>query len=448
MMTFLLSFVLDRLGAAPRLPKLALGALALTLAASAHASLPIEHWTTAAGTRVYFVRADAIPILDVNVDFDAGGRYDPAGKAGLASMTAALVGRGVPGLDENALAERFADLGAQRGGGVGDDRASLSVRTLTSPRELAGTLELFERILSQPQFPATVFARQKEQTVQALREAETKPEAIASRAFESALYPQHPYGFSATPASIATIGRDDAVAFWRGHYGASRAVISMIGAVSRAEAERIAERLSGGLPRGDASRALPPVALDRPGSVRRISHPATQSHILIGLPAIARGDPDFFALFVGNYILGGGGFVSRLTGEVREKRGLAYSVYSGFAPAAQPGPFQIGLQTQKEQTDTALAVVRDTLGRFLADGPTQEELRAAKDNLVGGFALRIDSNRKILDNLSTIGFYNLPLDYLDTWTANVERVSVEQIRAAFARHVRLPALHTVVVGAS
>lgn len=222
----------------------------------------------------------------------------------------------------------------------------------------------------------------------------------------------------------------------------------MIGAVSRTEAEAIAERLSRGLPRGETPAPLPPVALDRPGTVQRIAHPASQSHILIGMPGIARGDPDFFPLFVGNYILGGGGFVSRLTSEVREKRGLAYSVYSGFAPAAQPGTFQIGLQTQKAQTDTALAVVRATLERFLAEGPTEAELRAARDNLVGGFALRIDSNRKILDNLATIGFYRLPLDYLDTWTANVERVTVSDVRAAFARHVRPESLNTVVVGAA
>lgn len=163
--------------AAALLAARALAAVALlAAAAAAHATLPIENWTTSVGTRVYFVRADSIPILDINVDFDAGGRYDPPAKAGLASMTAGLLGKGVPGLDENAIAERFADLGAQRGGGAGDDRASFSVRTLTSERQLSGTLALFEQTLSQPQFPAGVFARQKEQVVQALREAETKPE--------------------------------------------------------------------------------------------------------------------------------------------------------------------------------------------------------------------------------------------------------------------------------
>jgi zinc protease len=218
-----------------------------------------------------------------------------------------------------------------------------------------------------------------------------------------------------------------------------------VGNITRAQAEAIADRLTRDLPQGSPAAPMPPVAAVT-GAERRIEHPATQSHIRIGAPAIARGDPDFFPLFVGNYILGGGGFVSRLTNEVREKRGLSYSVGSGFSPMLQPGPFTISLQTQKSQTDQALVVVRDTLARFVADGPTEAELTAARQNLVGGFALRIDSNSKILSNLAAIGWYGLPLDYLDRWTDQVERVSAPQIRDAFQRHVRPDRLITVVVG--
>ena len=179
----------------------------------------------------------------------------------------------------------------------------------------------------------------------------------------------------------------------------------------------------------------------------RIAHPASQSHILIGSAVLKRSDPEFFALTVGNYILGGGGFVSRLMAEVREKRGLAYSAYSYFSPRVQEGPFQAGLQTKKEQANEALVLVRKVIGDYVTSGPTEKELKAAKDNLVGGFALRIDSNRKILDNLANIGFYGLPLNYLDTWTTNVTQVTAADIRAAFKRHVRPDALSTVVVGA-
>ncbi|MEK9775566.1 MAG: pitrilysin family protein [Quisquiliibacterium sp.] len=412
----------------------------------AGAVLPIEHWTTPAGARVYFVRAPSIPMLDISIGLDAGARYDPPGKEGLASMTNAMLAKGVEGLDESAIAERLAMVGAERGGGAGDDRASLTLRTLSSPQELETGVATLQLMLSRPSFPEQILAREKERSAQSLREAQSKPGNIARRAFNQALYGTHPYGRDATPESIMAIGRDELLAFWRDNYTASRAVVSMIGAISREQAEQIAERLTAGLPAGAPAASVPEVARIEQGIDRRIEHPSTQSHILIGVPAIAWGDPDRYALLVGNYVLGGGGFVSRLYDEVREKRGLAYSVYSYFSPSLQPGPFTIGLQTAREQTGTALQVVRDTLERFLKDGPTEQELAAAKANLVGGFALRIDSNRKILDYLSLIGSYGLPLDYLDRWPDRVSEVTLQQVRDAFSRHVRQPSLSTIVVG--
>ncbi|HVL59277.1 MAG TPA: pitrilysin family protein [Burkholderiaceae bacterium] len=410
-------------------------------------SLPIEHWTTSSGARVLFVHAPAIPMLDVSIDFDAGGRHVARAKAGLASMTNGMMARGAGELSEFEIAERFADLGAIRGGGAGDDRASITLRTLTSQPELDRAVELIELIITRPTFPADVLAREQQRIVQSLREAEIRPETISRRAFSALLYPEHPYGNEPTPQTVAAIVRDDLVEFHRRNYSAPRAVVSMIGAISRSQAERIAEQLTRGLPAGQPPPPLPPVANLEAAVERRIPHPAQQSHILIGAPAIARGDPDFFALLVGNHVLGGGGFVSRLTNEVRDKRGLAYSVYSYFAPQAQPGPFTIGLQTAREQTDTALKVVRDTLEQFVREGPTEAEVDAARSNLVGGFPLRIDSNRKILDMLAMIGFYRLPLDYLDRWTDEVQRVDRRQIVEAFQRHVHPDRLVTVVVGA-
>ena len=162
---------------------------------------------------------------------------------------------------------------------------------------------------------------------------------------------------------------------------------------------------------------------------------------------MSRTDPDYFPLYVGNYILGGGGFVSRLMQEVREKRGMAYSVYSYFMPMQQPGAFQIGLQTKKEQADEALQLVHKTLHEFIGKGVTEKELLAAKQNIVNGFPLRIDSNRKILDYLSMIGFYHLPLNYLDEFSNKVNRVTVAEIRAAFGRKINPDLLATVIVGA-
>jgi len=420
--------------------------LLMLLSPIASAALPIEHWTTARGTRVYFVRADSIPMLDVNIDFDAGSRHDPAGKDGLASMTAGMLARGTEGLDESMIADRLADLGALRGGNADDDRLSMSVRTLSSRTERDAAIDLLARLVSKPTFPEPLLAREKERSLQNLRESLTQPGSIAQRSFYPLIYPNHPYGTLADEKSIGAVRRDDLVAFHRERFGPQTAVISMVGAISRTEAEAIAERLTRDLPQGSAAAPMPPV--QKPAAIeRRIAHPASQSHILIGAPAMARGDPDFFPLFVGNYVLGGGGFVSRLTNEVREKRGLSYSVGSGFSPMLQPGPFIVSLQTQKSQTDQALAVVRETLSDFIRTGPTEAELTAAKQNLVGGFALRIDSNSKILGNLANIGWYRLPLDYLERWTDEVERVTASGVREAFARHVNPQQLVTVIVGA-
>lgn len=425
------------------------------LLVQAQTGLRIEQWTTASGARVLFVQAPSIPMLDLNVDFDAGSRFDPAAKAGLASMTMSMLARGIrlPAgevLDETAIAERFASTGAIRGGGVSDDRASASLRTLTSQPERDVAIELFARLLAYPSFPQAVFDRERARIDSSLKEAESKPETIVRRNFMSLAYGRHPYGVDASRQTIAALSLDDLRLFHRQYFRPDRAVVSMIGAVSRSEAEAIAERLIQNLPTDTQPPKLtfPPVVRPDKAIEKRIEHPASQSHILMGAPAIARGDPDYFALMVGNYVLGGGGFVSRLYDEVREKRGLAYSVYSYFSPSLDPGPFTIGLQTQRERTNEALAVVRSTVARFLKDGPTEAELAAAKDGLVGGFPLRIDSNRKILENIALIGYYRLPADYLETWSSRVEAVTLESVRAAFARHVSLERMITVVVGAA
>jgi len=173
---------------------------------------------------------------------------------------------------------------------------------------------------------------------------------------------------------------------------------------------------------------------------------SAQAHVFIGQPGIARQHPDFLALTVGNYVLGGGGFVSRLTEQVREKRGLSYSVYSYFSPGQHAGAFTVGLQTRPDQAAQAIEVATQVVTEFVQNGPTDQELQAAKNFLIGGFALRLDSNRKLMDNLSNIAWFDLPLDYLDNWTAQVEKLTVGDIQQAFARHLQAERMVTVVLG--
>ncbi len=410
----------------------------------AEAAVKIEHWVAPTGARVYFVETRALPIVDVQVDFAAGAAHDPAGKSGLAQLTRGLMDLGAGDMDESAIAERLADLGARLGGGADTDRASVSLRTLADADKRSAAFDILRRVIAEPRFPEAVFERERARTLAALRESLTRPETIASRAFWSGLYGEHPYGAQPTGASLTSLTLDDLRAFHAAHYVARAAAVTIVGALSRAEAEALAVQLTEALPAGEALPPLPDPALPKAAELR-LPHPAAQAHIHVGLPALKRGDPDFYALTVGNYTLGGGGFVSRLMKEVRDKRGFAYSVYSYFAPMQVAGPFQIGLQTKRSQAADALKVTRDVLQQFLAEGPSESELAAAKANIVGSFPLRLDSNRKILDNVATIGFFGLPLDYLDTYADKVRQVSVADVRAAFARHVRPEHLVTVVV---
>ncbi len=425
--------------------KLAFALLLGALATLAQAGPRIEHWTAPSGARVFFIESRVVPIIDVQVDFAAGGAYAPADKAGLAGLARGLLDTGAGELDEEKIADRLADSGALLGGGADKDRASVSLRTLSSAREREAALALMRLILQQPSFPAAVLDREKARTIAGIREADTRPASIAAKRFAAALYPGHPYGQVPTAESVERISREDLLAFYRAHYGARRAVVSIIGDLSRGEAEALAQELTAGLPDAPEKVSLPDTALPARGTVR-IDHPATQAHILLGLPAVRRGDPDYIPLLVGNYILGGGGFVSRLMKEVREKRGYAYSVYSYFQPQRQPGPFEVGLQTKRDQAGAALKVVEEVLAGFLEGGPSGEELKAAQRNLVDGFPLRIDSNRKLLEYLSVIGFYGLPLTYLDDFPRKVQAVTAADIRAAFARHVRPAHFVTVIVG--
>ena len=439
----------------PSIHRAALWVVLAGLFSTAQAAISIEHWTHASGARVYLVASPSIPMLDVQLDFDGGSRRDPAAQAGLAGVTAGLLSDGVaaqpglPALDENQLSEAWLDLGAQFGAQASADRFTLSLRTLTEPDLLQRAVALAARQIAAPAWPQAVWQRDRERILASLKEAENRPGTQANRAFARAVYGQHPYGFQPDAATFNAINVADMQAFYRRHVVTCRAQVTLVGAIDRAQADAIVGQFMAPL-KAHGCEPLPEVpqvqALER-AIDERLPFAAAQAQVSIGQPGIARTDPDFFPLFVGNYILGGGGFVSRLTTEVREKRGLSYSVFSYFAPGRHAGAFQIGLATRPDQAAQALEVSRNVVKQFVEQGPTEAELVAAKAFLVNGFSLRIDSNRKLLDNVANIGWNGLPLDYLDTWTQQIERVSVADIRRAFARVLQPDRMVTVVVGA-
>jgi zinc protease len=408
----------------------------------------IQQWTLDNGVRVYFVETHELPMLQIRAVFDAGASRDPANRAGLARLTSAMLDEGAGDLTADDIASRFEGLGAEFGAGVDRDMATVDLRSLSDSALLDPALDLFSKILSAPSFPAASLERNRAQALVALQKDMQSPGAIADKAFYRELYGDHPYAHDpqGDESSLKAITRDDLQTQYRSYFVGANAWLVIVGDASLRQARKIAERVIGHLPTGQAAVPIPLVsALDAPRQ-KQVAFPATQTHIILGQPGMRRGDPDYFPLYVGNYILGGGGLVSRLSMEVREKRGLSYSVYSYFLPLRMAGPLVIGLQTKNAQRDQALKLVRQVISDFVAKGPTEEELNAAKKHITGGFPLRLDSNGKIAENLAVIAFYGLPLTYLDDFIPRIEAVTAEQIRNAFRQRVHPDQMVTVIVG--
>ena len=427
-----------------------LGAALLLVSFAAPATPKIDHWTLKNGARVYFVEAHNLPMLSLNLVFDAGSARDPQGRNGLSMLTNHLLDDGTGDLDADAIAATFEGLGAEFGSSNDRDMAGASLKSLTDRALLDPALDLFARVVAAPSFPAASFERERQRALLGLKQAEASAGDVVSKAFFAQLYKGHPYALppEGSETGLKALTRDELAVFHARYYVGRNAVLALIGDITLHEAKAIAERVVGGLPTGEAAAPLPKVAdlAPRGRAELVLAHPSTQTHLLIGEAGMARNDPDFYPLYLGNHILGGSGLVSRLSQEVREKRSLSYSVYSYFVPMREPGPFLLGLQTKNSQRAEALAVVRRELKQFTETGPSAEELAAAKKNVTGGFPLRIDSNRKIAEYLTVIGFYNLPLTYLDDFIPKIEAVSAEQIRDAFRRRVHPEHMLTVVVG--
>tara|TARA_B110000971_G_scaffold218184_1_gene256497 strand:- start:7646 stop:8959 length:1314 start_codon:yes stop_codon:yes gene_type:complete len=430
--------------------KVWLGALVgvLVLWQSASALPQIQSWTTAEGTRVYFAPSHELAIVDVAITLDAGSERDGA-LAGLSTLTHGLLDKGVAAMDADAIAASFEDVGAQYSTSVSLDRSMITLRSLSDEVLFQSAAKTLLKVIAQPSFPQGDFEREKNRLLIGIKNGEQSPAVIINQAFYAALYAGHPYAQpeQGSAESVQAIQRADIKKFYQQYFLAQTAVVAIVGDLSREQAEQLAVKISQALNDGD------PIEKDRALSDSKIKSkqthivfPSQQAHVRIGQLGVARGDPDYFSLYVGNHVLGGGGFTSRLVEEVRSKRGLSYSVYSYFMPLQQPGPFVIGLQTRADQAQQAVQVSHDVLAKYQAEGPSAEELELSKRNIISGFPLRIDSNRDVLGYLSMTGYYQLPLSYLADFSAKIEAVSIEDIRQAFQKRVHLDSLVTIVVG--
>ena len=406
----------------------------------------IQHWQTQNGARVYFIQTQSIPMADIRVVFNAGSARDKI--SGVAALANGLLDTGAADLDANAIAEALENVGAQMSNASMRDMALLSLRSLSDETRLQPALDVFTKVMSQPTYPKPDFEREKKRLLLGLKSQKQKPAAVAKRAYFKALYGDHPYGAmpSGTEESVQRIQRIHLQRFHKRYYVAKNAVIAIVGDLSKARATQIAEQLSGGMAAGEAAPQVPAVPALAGAKRENIQMQTQQSHIMIGQPGLKRGEADYYNLYVGNHILGGSGFASQLMQSIREDRGLAYSVYSYFSPMQELGPFTAGMQTKNAQSEQAIELMMENINGFIANGPSQEQLDKALKNITGSEPLRNDSNSKLVQSLAMLGFYQLPLDYLDTFNDKVGAVTAESIKDAWQRRLKPEKLVTVVVG--
>ncbi|SDH06910.1 M16 family metallopeptidase [Pseudomonas abietaniphila] len=414
--------------------------------APARRTLNIQSWKTAEGARVLFVEAHELPMFDMRLLFAAGSSQDGA-TPGIALITNAMLNEGVKGKDVSAIAQGFEGLGADFGNGSYRDMALASLRSLSAPDKREPALKLFSEVVGKPTFPADSLARIKNQLMASFEYQKQNPGKLAGDELFKRLYGDHPYAHPSmgTAKSITPINLAQLKAFHAKAYAAGNAVIALVGDLSRSEAEAVAAQVSASLPKGPALAKTAAPTEPKPGETH-IEFPSKQTHLMLAELGIDRADPDYAALSLGNSILGGGGFGSRLMSEVREKRGLTYGVSSGFTPMQAQGPFMIGLQTRAELSENTLKLVKDITRDFLANGPTQKELDDAKRELAGSFPLSTASNSAIVGQLGAIGFYNLPLTYLEDFMTQSQSVTVEQIKAVMNKHLDADKLVIVTAG--
>ncbi len=409
-------------------------------------TLDIQEWRTSAGTKVLFMAAPELPMFDLRLTFAAGSSKDQQ-TYGLANLTSAMLDEGTGSLDAGQIAARFEDLGAEFSAGSYRDMAVVSLRSLSDAKLSSPALELFSQVAAQPSFPAASLARIKNQLLAGFEYDKQNPGKLASLALFEQLYGEHPYAHSSSgnAESVPGISRQQLQEFHRNYYTAGNAQIALVGDLSIAQAKAISEKVSARLPQGTAA-AVTPEPVKTPTSNTHIEFPSTQTHILLAQLSVKRGDPDYPALFLGNQILGGGGFGTRLMEEVREKRALAYGIYSSLSPMQATGPFMINVQTRAQLSEATLQLVQDLLRDYLENGPTVAELADAKPESLGSFPLSPASNSAIVGQLAAIGFYDMPLSWMSDFMQDVQALTVEQVHAAFQRHLNPEQLVIVTAG--
>lgn len=416
-----------------RFPTIVLGAVMTVALVSAPArAATIQEITSPSGVKAWLVEDYTVPIVAMNIAFRGGAAQDPEGKAGLANLLSGLLDEGAGDLDSRAFQAKLEDLSIELSFDAGSDGFYGNLRTLSINQDEA--FELFRLAIAEPRFDAEPVARIRGQVTANLRQAESNPTEIAGRLWAEALFGNHPYGrpSEGTVESVATISVDDLRTFHARTMARDNLHVVIVGAIDAAWAAAAIEKVFGALP----TRAeLTPVDETAPaaGKIEHAALNVPQTAIRIGGPGVKRNDPDFIAAYVADQILGGGTFSSRLYKAVREDRGLAYSIGTGLLPYDHAGAFVAATSVDSANAGTAVEIMLDEIKRYATEGPTEAELAATKDYLVGNFALRFDSSQKIARNLLGFQLDDLGIDYIDRRNDLIRAVTIEDVRRVVQR---------------
>ena len=386
-----------------------------------------------------------LPIVTFNLLIDAGSRYDPPGQGGLANLAARLLTYGTSKRTALEISETLDFIGAGLSAGCGKELATVSLTLLK--KDLDAGLDLLAEVLTASVFPSEEIKRQKQSVIASIKARRENPRHIARRKFIETLFPQSPYGrpVEGTEDSVKGIERAGLVEFYERFYRPNRAILAVVGDISHQEMVEGLSKAFQTWEKGSSTKEPPPSSSPGPADFIRVNKDLTQANIIIGHKGVPRGHPDYYAIRVMNYILGGGGFSSRLVDSIRNERGLAYSVYSMFSAQKYVGTFQLAMQTKNETAKEAIRIAMEEIRRVREQGVSVGELKAAKDYLIGSFPLRLDTNRRVANFFAHVEFFELGLDYPDRYSELIRRITQEDILRVAKRYLQPEKLIVVVV---